>query len=81
MLVALILGTAASLAPPLLAKLAIDSGAAITSEIELFLSACPARVAGVTGSNGKSSTATMLALGWTHRRAQVIADMRSRAEF
>jgi UDP-N-acetylmuramoylalanine--D-glutamate ligase len=43
-------------------KLAVDSGAAVTSEIELFLSACPARVAGVTGSNGKSSTATMLAL-------------------
>jgi UDP-N-acetylmuramoylalanine--D-glutamate ligase len=40
---------------------AIGSGAVITSEIELFLSACPARVAGVTGSNGKSSTATMLA--------------------
>ncbi|HEX4148691.1 MAG TPA: Mur ligase family protein, partial [Pirellulales bacterium] len=35
--------------------------AAVTSEIELFLNACPARVAGVTGSNGKSSTATMLA--------------------
>ncbi|HET6879801.1 MAG TPA: UDP-N-acetylmuramoyl-L-alanine--D-glutamate ligase [Pirellulales bacterium] len=33
----------------------------ITSEIELFLTRCPARVIGVTGSNGKSSTAAMIA--------------------
>ena len=37
------------------------AGRTITSEIELFLDECPATVVGVTGSNGKSSTATMLA--------------------
>ena len=38
-----------------------DSGARLTSEIELFLEACPARIIGVTGSNGKSTTAAMTA--------------------
>jgi UDP-N-acetylmuramoylalanine--D-glutamate ligase len=37
------------------------AGAAITSEIELLLERCPARVIGVSGSNGKTTTATMLA--------------------
>jgi UDP-N-acetylmuramoylalanine--D-glutamate ligase len=36
-------------------------GAVVTSETELFLSACPARVIGVTGSNGKSTSCAMLA--------------------
>lgn len=36
-------------------------GAQITSETELFLRACPAAVVGVTGSNGKSTTAAMTA--------------------
>jgi UDP-N-acetylmuramoylalanine--D-glutamate ligase len=44
-----------------LVELARAGGATITSEIELFLERCPALVVGVTGSNGKSSTATMLA--------------------
>ena len=44
-----------------LVELARAGGAQVTSEIELFLERCPARVAGVTGSNGKSSSATMLA--------------------
>jgi UDP-N-acetylmuramoylalanine--D-glutamate ligase len=35
------------------------AGARLTSEIELFLEACPAPVIGVTGSNGKSTTAAM----------------------
>jgi UDP-N-acetylmuramoylalanine--D-glutamate ligase len=37
------------------------AGARLTSEIELFLDACPAAVVGVTGSNGKSTTAAMIA--------------------
>ena len=45
---------------PLL-TLARGQGAEVTSEIELFLRHCPAHVIGVTGSNGKSTTATMLA--------------------
>ena len=42
-------------------KLARQSGATITTEIELFLNACPATVVGVTGSNGKSTTVAMTA--------------------
>ncbi|HUY33772.1 MAG TPA: UDP-N-acetylmuramoyl-L-alanine--D-glutamate ligase [Pirellulales bacterium] len=44
-----------------LVKTALDAGAAITSETELFLARCPAHVVGVTGSNGKSTTAAMAA--------------------
>ena len=36
-------------------------GAQITSELELFLERCPGRVIGVTGSNGKSTTAALIA--------------------
>ncbi|HEX3727562.1 MAG TPA: Mur ligase family protein, partial [Pirellulales bacterium] len=36
------------------------AGAQLVSETELFLAACPAKVIGVTGSNGKSTTASML---------------------
>ncbi len=42
-------------------RLARDSGARLTSEIELFLERCPAPVIAVTGSNGKSTTAAMTA--------------------
>ncbi len=42
-------------------RVAREAGARLTSEIELFLERCPARVIGVSGSNGKSTTATMLA--------------------
>lgn len=38
-----------------------EAGAALTSETELFLAACPAPVIGITGSNGKSTTAAMTA--------------------
>ncbi len=48
-----------------LVALARAAGAAITSEIELFLERCPAPVIGVTGSNGKSTTAAMIAAIFT----------------
>ena len=42
-------------------QLAQRLGVPVTTEIELFLQACPARVAGVTGTHGKSTTSAMLA--------------------
>lgn len=45
---------------PLL-EVARGAGATLVTEIELFLEACPAPVVGVTGSNGKSTTAALLA--------------------
>ncbi len=47
--------------PHPLVTLANESGAAITSEVELFLDRCKANVVGVTGTTGKSTTCTMLA--------------------
>lgn len=38
-----------------------DARVPITTEIELFSSHCPGRIVGVTGSNGKSTTAAMTA--------------------
>lgn len=45
---------------PLVAR-ARSRGATITSELELFLTRCPGPMIGVTGSNGKSTTAAMIA--------------------
>jgi UDP-N-acetylmuramoylalanine--D-glutamate ligase len=42
-------------------ELALGRGVRRTTEIELFLRACPARTVGVTGTNGKSTTAAMTA--------------------
>jgi UDP-N-acetylmuramoylalanine--D-glutamate ligase len=42
-------------------KIARDAGVPIRTELELFLNACSAKVIGVTGSNGKSTTAAMIA--------------------
>lgn len=39
---------------------AVKNGAVLTSEIELFLEMCPAPVIGVTGSDGKSTTTTII---------------------
>ena len=45
--------------PPILASLA--AGAALTSETELFLAHCKGRVIGITGSDGKTTTANLAA--------------------
>jgi UDP-N-acetylmuramoylalanine--D-glutamate ligase len=42
-------------------KIACDAGVPIRCELELFLNVCPAKTIGVTGSNGKSTTAAMIA--------------------
>ena len=41
--------------------IARENGVRLTTEIDLFLEACPAASIGVTGSNGKSTTAAMIA--------------------
>ena len=41
--------------------IARENGVRLTTEIDLFLDACPAATIGVTGSNGKSTTAAMIA--------------------
>lgn len=40
---------------------ALRQGARVTSELELSLAGCPARITAVTGSNGKSTTAALIA--------------------
>lgn len=37
-----------------------DSGAELTTEIGLFVSLCPANICGITGSNGKTTTVSMI---------------------
>lgn len=39
---------------------AIESGAILTSEIEVFLDVCPAKIYSVTGSDGKTTTTTII---------------------
>ena len=45
---------------PSLMPYKINSSAKITSEMELFLSLCPCKVVAVTGSDGKTTTATII---------------------
>ncbi len=40
---------------------AVAKGAVLTSEMEVFLQLCPCRVIGVTGSDGKTTTTTLIA--------------------
>ena len=40
-------------------KSAIDNGAALTSEMEIFFEICPAKMIGITGSDGKTTTTTL----------------------
>ncbi|MDD6262254.1 MAG: UDP-N-acetylmuramoyl-L-alanine--D-glutamate ligase [Clostridiales bacterium] len=40
---------------------AAESGAVITSEMELFYELCPAKLIGITGSDGKTTTSTLIA--------------------
>ena len=40
---------------------AYEAGSLITSEMEAFLSLCPAKIIAVTGSNGKTTTTTLIA--------------------
>jgi UDP-N-acetylmuramoylalanine--D-glutamate ligase len=42
-------------------KLAADNGATLDTEMNIFFRQCPAPIAGVTGSDGKSTTTSLLA--------------------
>lgn len=37
-----------------------EEGAEITSEMEVFFDVCPARIFAVTGSDGKTTTSTLI---------------------
>ena len=45
---------------PQLAKV-IEAGAVLTSEMEVFFQLCPCRIIAVTGSDGKTTTTTLIA--------------------
>ena len=44
--------------PPFLA--AIEKGSVLTSEMEVFFQVCPCKIIAVTGSNGKTTTTTLI---------------------
>src|SRR2546430_6273584 len=44
-----------------LVETARQRGMEVTSEIDLFFRACPARIAGITGTNGKTTTTALTA--------------------
>ncbi len=64
---------------PLLA-VARANGVQITSDIELFLERCPASVVAVTGSNGKSTTASMLARIFALAATRTLAGRQHRCQ-
>jgi len=41
---------------------AVRKGSVLTSEMEVFMDLCPARIFGVTGSDGKTTTTTLISL-------------------
>lgn len=41
---------------------AVENGALLTSEMELFFDLTPAKIIGITGSNGKTTTTTLISL-------------------
>lgn len=43
-------------------KQAVEKGSILTSEMELFLQFCPAKTIGITGSDGKTTTSTLIHL-------------------
>ncbi len=43
-------------------KQAVEKGSILTSEMELFLQFCPAKTIGITGSDGKTTTSTLIYL-------------------
>ena len=40
---------------------AVNNGAILTSEMEVFFDVCPCRIIGITGSNGKTTTTSIIA--------------------
>jgi len=62
-------------------KIARQHQAVITSQVELFFQRCPARIVGITGANGKSTTtmltAHLLERGLPHQKTD---DRRQRTE-
>jgi UDP-N-acetylmuramoylalanine--D-glutamate ligase len=57
-------------------KLAAQNGAAITSQIAIFFDNCPAKIVGITGANGKSTTTKLTWHLLDHAAKSGKADLR-----